>query len=477
MAFPLAGSSATLEQLFSLGNQHMAVGDMSAAVAAYRAALKLDPAQAAVHGNLAMALDETGDTAAAEDHYRQALALEPGEAQLWINYGVLLLARKRLDATEAALRQALFLEPGSPAALSNLGVLLANQYRDDEAERCYREVLQHQPDHRNAAYNLAYLLLRQGRMEEGWLRLEQRDRHGQLAERLASQLPCPRWQGEDLQGRSLLIAIEAGHGDMIQFCRYARLAKNAGARRVAVLCHPALANLFATLDGCDLAIHLDQSLPDADFDFWTPPLSLPYHFATRLDTIPAALPYLHPDPERAAHWAQVLDHPSSALKVGLVWKGNANFENDTERSLPSLATLSVLGSVPDVHFFSLQKGAGEDEANTPPPGLQLTQLGGQLKDFADTAALIASLDLVISVDTAVAHLAGALGKPCWLLLPWYLTDWRWLKDREDSPWYPGVMRLFRQTAMGNWTPVVDRLAQALREHGIARDTTEKPDAS
>jgi Tfp pilus assembly protein PilF len=470
----------TVEQLFTRGNQCLAAGEMAAAATAYRAALAIDPTQAALHGNLALALDEAGDAATAEHHYRQALTLEPEQAQLWINYGVLLLQGKRLDEAEAALRQALALAPHDTSALSNLGVLLAQQYRDDEAETTLREALRRQPEHRNAAYNLAYLLLRQGRLDEGWLRLEQRDRHGALAERLAKQLPCPRWRGEPLQGRSLLIALEAGHGDMVHFCRYAALAKAAGARRVTVLCHPALATLFTTLDGCDQAIRFDQGLPEGDggqaetFDYWVPPLSLPYLFATRPDTIPATLPYLHADPARVARWAPRLATPSGVLKVGLVWKGNANFENDTERSLPGLATLAPLGQTPGVAFFSLQKGAGEDEATSPPPELPLTPLGGDLVDFADTAAVIAQLDLLITVDTAVAHLAGALNKPCWLLLPWYLPDWRWFQDRDDSPWYPGVMRLFRQPAMGDWGSVVAQVADALRDRAGRTPDLSRP---
>lgn len=469
MVSPHATPAATVEQLFKQGNQCLAAGDMAAAATAYRAALTIDPGQAALHGNLALALDEAGDVAAAEHHYRQALALEPEQTQLWINYGVLLLQGKRLGEAEAALRRAVALAPNDTSALSNLGVLLAQQYRDEEAEATLREALRLQPAHRNAAYNLGYLLLRQCRLEEGWLRLEQRDRHGALAERLAKQLPCPRWRGESLQGRSLLIALEAGHGDMVHFCRYAALAKAAGARRVTVLCHPALATLFATLDGCDQAIPFDQGLPVGNdgtapvFDYWAPPLSLPYHFATQADTIPAALPYLHADPARVAHWTPRLAAPPGMLKVGLVWKGNPNFENDAERSLPGLATLAPLGKIPGVVFFSLQKGAGEDEAAAPPPELPVTPLGGELTDFADTAAVIAQLDLLITVDTAVAHLAGALNKPCWLLLPWYLPDWRWFKEREDSPWYPGVMRLFRQPAMGDWQSIVARVAQALRD--------------
>ncbi|EYC51592.1 hypothetical protein AZ34_11235 [Hylemonella gracilis str. Niagara R] len=468
MVSPRATPAETVEQLFTRGNQALAARDLTTAALAYRTALAIDPTQAALHGNLALALDEAGDVQAADHHYRQALALEPDQAQLWINHGVLLLQGKRLREAEAALRQALALAPNDTSALSNLGVLLAQQYRDEEAETTLRTALRLQPQHRNAAYNLAYLLLRQCRLEEGWLRLEQRDRHGALAERLAKQLPCPRWRGEPLQGRSLLIALEAGHGDMIHFCRYAALAKAAGARRVTVLCHPALVTLFATLVGCDQAIPFDQDLPEGTdgeaphFDYWVPPLSLPYLFATRPDTIPATLPYLHADPARVAHWAPRLAAPPGVLKVGLVWKGNVNFENDTERSLPSLATLAPLGQTTGVVFYSLQKGAGENEATTPPQELPLTPLGGDLVDFADTAAVIAQLDLVITVDTAVAHLAGALGQPCWLLLPWYLPDWRWFKEREDSPWYPGVLRLFRQPAMGDWDSVVAQVAQALR---------------
>lgn len=469
MVSPRATPAETLEQLFTRGNQALAARDLAAAVSAYRTALAIAPTQAALHGNLALALDEAGDAQAADHHYRQALALEPEQAQLWINHGVLLLQGKRLAEAEAALRQALALAPQDTSALSNLGVLLAQQYRDEEAETTLRTALRLQPEHRNAAYNLGYLLLRQGRLEEGWLCLEQRDRHGALAERLSRQLPCPRWRGEPLQGRSLLIALEAGHGDMVHFCRYAALAKAAGAQRVTVLCHPALVSLFATLHGCDQAIAFDQDWPDGGegqaetFDYWVPPLSLPYLFATRPDTIPAALPYLHADPARVARWAPRLTAAPGTRKVGLVWKGNPNFENDAERSLPALATLAPLGRTPGVAFFSLQKGAGEDEATMPPPELRLTPLGGDLADFADTAAVIAQLDLVITVDTAVAHLAGALNKPCWVLLPWYLPDWRWFQGRDDSPWYPGVMRLFRQTTMGDWPSVVSRLGAALRD--------------
>ena len=217
--------------------------------------------------------------------------------------------------------------------------------------------------------------------------------------------------------------------------------------------------MLATLDGIDHVIAFDQPLPASNWDFWTPLLSLPYHCNTRLDSIPANIPYLKAQPQLLSKWQSVL--PKSYFCVGLVWKGNPLFENDADRSLPSLEILAPLWRVAGVTFISLQKGAGEDEAAHPPLGLQLLDLGHQLDDFADTAALVINLDLIISVDTAVAHLAGALGKPCWILLPDYKTDWRWLTARPDSPWYPQSMRLFRQPCTADWSSVISEVAGAL----------------
>ncbi|OQX06140.1 MAG: hypothetical protein BWK76_26585, partial [Desulfobulbaceae bacterium A2] len=201
------------------------------------------------------------------------------------------------------------------------------------------------------------------------------------------------------------------------------------------------------------------------WDYWTPPLSMPYHCRTRLETIPADIPYVQAEPQAAARWATELAGHGAAtdLRVGLVWRGNPRFENDADRSLPGLTLLEPLGTMGGLCWFSLQKGAGEDEAAHPPPGLPLVHLGPRITDFADAAAIVANLDLIITVDTAMAHLAGALGKPCWVLLPDYKPDWRWLTDRNDSPWYPGVMRLFRQPRPGDWTTVLEDLATSLRQ--------------
>jgi hypothetical protein len=195
-------------------------------------------------------------------------------------------------------------------------------------------------------------------------------------------------------------------------------------------------------------------------DYWTFPLSLPLHFNTTVETIPAALPYLSAPPERLSRWQKCLS--MDGLKVGLVWKGSAAHINDANRSLPGLSTLAPLWSVPGVTFVSLQKGQGEDEAATPPTGQPVLHLGSDISDFADTAAIVSQLDLVICIDTAIAHLAGALNKPCWVLLPALGTDWRWLQERSDSPWYPDAMRLFRQTKSGDWTSTIDDVARELR---------------
>jgi hypothetical protein len=206
----------------------------------------------------------------------------------------------------------------------------------------------------------------------------------------------------------------------------------------------------------------DEALSQPNFDFWMPLMSAPHHLGTRLHTVPAQLPYLHADPALCAQWAGLLN-ATDALRVGLAWKGNPQFENDRDRSLPHMRTLAPLWAIPGLAFFSLQKGIGEDEVTACSEQQLLTDLGSRMLDFADAAAIVAQLDLVITVDTAMAHLAGALGKPCWLLLPWYMTDWRWGAEGSQSIWYPGVMRLFRQGPDGDWGPVIAAVVLALME--------------
>jgi Flp pilus assembly protein TadD len=446
---------AEAEVLFYQGTRLMEAGDAANAEACFGLAVKLAPDFAEAYANLGLLLEKRGDAEMAEMCYRLSIEIAPAYSETQLNLGALLANMKRFAEAETAYRQAIALGPDSPVPLSNLGVLYACMKREAEAEQCYRTALALDEAYAMAKYNLSYLLLRQGRFEEGWACLDARDWYTPWA----AHLNCPRWQGEALTGKSVLIGYEPGHGDMIQYCRYATVLKAQGAGAITLVCHPGLKVLFASLAGVDTILSFDDPLPDG-FDFWTPPLSIPHYCKTRPDSIPATIPYLRAESNRVEKMAALL--PRGGLRVGLVWKGNPNFENDADRSLPSLAVLAPLGAIGGVSFISLQKGAGEDEAMHPPAGLDLMPLGAQLTDFADTAAVIASLDLVICVDTAVAHLAGALAKPCWVMLPDYRTDWRWMTERTDSPWYPGVMRLFRQTTMGDWSPVVAEVADSLK---------------
>lgn len=452
------------EALFFEGNRHMVVGDARAAETCFREAIGLVPNFAEAYANLGLLLDEAGSLSDAEHHYRQSISLDPDCGQTHLNLGAMLAGQKRFEEAEAAYRRALDLMPDSPAAWSNLGVLQACRKQERAAELAYRTAIGLDPDYRSAYFNLSYLLLRQGRFEEGWRCLESRGWYANLEKTVL----CPRWQGESLDGRSLLIGFEAGHGDMIQFCRYAKVLKAQGAARIAVICHPALKTLFATLDGVDVCYTFDETFPLSGWDCWTPPVSIPFHCHTRLDSIPADIPYLRADMQLAGKWSAVLSRECepSDIRVGLVWKGNPRFENDADRSLPGLTTLEPLSAIAGVRFFSLQKGTGEDEAANPPAGLRLVNLGPQIADFADSAAIVANLDLVICVDTAIAHLAGAMGKACWVLLPDYKTDWRWLIGRTDSPWYPGTMHLFRQPGMGDWASVIAEVGEAMQGFAV-----------
>jgi len=249
------------------------------------------------------------------------------------------------------------------------------------------------------------------------------------------------------------------------FVRYLPLVKAMGARHVTLICRQPVRALFEGLSGADAVVVANDAASMPAHDYWTLLLSLPLHFATTVDSIPVPIPYLRPDADRLRAWAARL--PSPGLRIGVVWKGSPKHENDHNRSLPGLATLAPLWDVPGVRFVSLQKGQGEDEAIPPPPGQPLVHLGTDIEDFADSAAIVAQLDLVISVDTAIAHLAGALGKPGWILLPRVGTDWRWLDERTDSPWYPATARLFRQRHDDDWACTVQEIAGALRRFATA----------
>jgi len=449
------------EQLFAESSTEIKADHFEAAEALLVKALDKDPRLAEAHANLAWLLDRRGSVGDAVRHYEVAIELQPDNARIHLNFGALLAELKFFHAAEAAYRRALLVDPSLPGTWCNLGALLAQNGRDEEAEKCLGTALQLDPKHAAAHFNLACLMLRQGRYPQGWLHLEFRDWYQPIELRLR----CSRWKGQALAGLSILVVYEAGFGDMIQFCRYVTVLHRQGAAQVDVLCHPALKTLLQSLDGVGEVFGFDEDMSHSDWDYWVPALSLAHHSDTRLETIPADLPYLSAPIDVATRWQQEIDRlcPQGPLRVGLVWQGNPDFENDAQRSLPGLQTLAPLWDVPGVQFFSLQKGLGKHDVRRLQASQPMLDLAEQLSDFAETAAAIMQLDLVISVDTAVAHLAGALGKPCWVLLPSFMTDWRWLEERTDSPWYPGALRLFRQQCGHDWTPVIQAVCVALQE--------------
>ena len=343
------------------------------------------------------------------------------------------------------------------ASAASLG--LAGNLRDDaryaEAQALV-DPLRHAGQGAEAHMLYAHMLLVQGRLPEGW-------RHNEfrwLTEHFLARRPRyakPVWDGQDLRGKTILLRAEQGMGDTLQFARYASLVKAQGAT-VCLAVPRELATVARYLRGVDRVCLLREEETDVAFDYYAPLLSLPRVFGTGLSTIPADVPYLGVDPEREARWRAELS--TKRLKVGLVFGGNPQNLEDRYRSVPMKA-LAALGAVEGVQFYSLQKGAREADAASPPEGFDLVNLGPKLADFADTAAAISQMDLVISVCTSVAHLTGALGKPLWVMLH-RAADWRWLTDRDDSPWYP-TARLFRQRRRGDWTEVVDRVRTALRE--------------
>ncbi|APA87424.1 tetratricopeptide repeat protein [Paraburkholderia sprentiae WSM5005] len=444
---------------FNLGMLLMELGRKDDAECALRQALALDPASNDVLNNLGFLLNDMGRVDEAETAYRRAISNDSGYFHARYNLGLLLLRGGRFVDAEQQLRCALEIAPKHVDVLNDLGTALREQHRYDEAEAMYRNALQQDADFADARWNLALVLLGQGRYAEGWPHAEARYHHRRTTADSVPDPGYPQWQGEPLAGKSLVIWHEQGLGDTIQMARYAPLLKARGLSRLTVLCPEPLNALMTTVEGVDRVVSHTGELEA--HDFWSFSMSLPLRAGTTTGNIPAHLPYVHAPADRMGRWRTRLS--AGGFKVGLVWRGSVEHEHDAERSLPGLLTLAPLWSVPGVTFVSLQKGPAENEPASLAAQLPMVCAAADLMDLADTAAVISQLDLVISVDTAVAHLAGALGKPCWVLLnrPW--TDWRWMHDRTDSPWYPQVMRLYRQASPGDWNEVIARVAIALEQ--------------
>ena len=442
----------------NLGVVLMQFGRLDEAAACFRTALDLKPIYPNAQYNLGNALMAQGQVDEAVVCYRRALDLKPDYPEAHNNLGNALREQRQLDAAIASYRAALQVRPDYAEACNNLGTSLMEQGRLDEAAASYRNAILHKPDYPDPHANLATVLLAQGDMAAGWREYEWRWKMPQMipGRRCFAQ---PQWRGEAAEGRTLLIHAEQGFGDTLQFCRYATRAAAAGLRVIIEAPKP-LVRLLRSLSGVDLVMQYGADLPA--FDFHCPMLSLPLALGTTVATIPGATPYLCADAARAAFWrARLSAIAGDGPRIGLVWAGNpgvclpAKAAMDRRRSL-SLEQMAPLVEIPGMHFFNLQKDGPASPGRFP-----LVDVMGEMGDFADTAALIVNLDLVISVDTAVAHLAGALGKPVWLLNR-FDTCWRWLTGRRDSPWYP-TLRLYRQPRPGDWGAVLAEVARDLRD--------------
>ena len=439
---------------YNLGRSLGVVGRWEDAAVSFQNALAIRPDDGDVVVSLAVALRELGRLEEAVAFCRRAIALRPGDADAHTNLGCLLQDMRLLDPAAACHRKAIELAPSRPECHVNLGCVLHLQRRLDEAVDSNRRAIEIDPDNADAHHNLAVALLSLGQMAEGWQEYEWRWKIPQMIA-AHRDFSVPRWNGEPASGKTLLLHAEQGFGDTLQFCRYASLAARLG-MRVIVEAPPSLVRLLGGLKGIDQVVARGQALPRADLH--CPMLSMPLAVGTVVETVPAEIPYLFSDPERTADWAQRLA-PFRNLRVGLVWAGNplAQHRNLTAlrrgRSIPT-TFLTPLAGMEGIDFFSLQK-----DGSAGPDGMILNDFMAEMGDFADTASLIANLDLVVSVDTAVAHLAAAMGKPVWVMNR-FDACWRWLHERDDSPWYP-TLRLFTQPAPGDWRSVVDRIGAEL----------------
>jgi tetratricopeptide (TPR) repeat protein len=506
----------------TLGNAQMKLGHVTEAIAEYRTALATRPEYPEAMRNLSGLLSQGGSVDEAIDLARRSISLQPESSHAWCNLGSALHRQNRYDEAADALSRAIALDPRFPQAYSELGevllkmkspakaidafnqslaispnaslhyriaIALLQERKPEEAiAAClkaeslgfadqnlfntlgtihhqlgqinkaieyFQKAIAIQPDFPLAQWNLGLLHLLKGEFPQGWQGYESRWKANNIL--LPARYSVERiWDGGDLNGRRILIDCEQGFGDCIQFIRFIPLIAQRGGKPI-VTAFPELRRLLRTVPCLDEIICPPEEIPA--FDLQSPLASLPGLFETTLQNIPANIPYIFADPVLAERWKPRIPQ-DGRVKIGLVWSSKPESKDHATHS-PGIAQFAPLGAVPGTWFCSLQKGPAAAETVSPPEGLQITDWTAELQDFADTASLIANLDLIICCDSAVAHLAAAMGKPTWLLLP-FVPDWRWLLDRDDSPWYP-TMRLFRQPNPGDWQSPIRQVSRELRK--------------
>jgi tetratricopeptide (TPR) repeat protein len=436
----------------NLGEMLRLAHRLDEAVAAGERAVALHPGYAHALNNLGIAHYDRREYEQAAECYRRAIARDPAFAEAHNNLGNAYRIMHKLEESITSFDRALRLKPNYVDAIANQASALHLIGRIDDAIAAYRKAIAMQPMHANAHSGVGLLYLMNGDLAEGWYEYEWRFRSTDGA---APTLPGAVWGGETLEGRRILVYSEQGFGDALQFCRYLPLLRERGAT-VFLRVPPPLKTLMAESMPW-LQISSDMKAPLPAYDCHCALLSLPHRFETRMATIPATVPYLRAPGAALARWAERIPPAPSELKVGIVWAGSKLHVNDRNRSIP-LADWAPLFAVEGVRFFGLQVGEEARQVADAPEG-KVTDLSLLLTDYVETAAAVQQLDLVIAVDTSVVHLAGALARPAWVLLPW-VPDWRWLRDRDDNAWYPTI-RLFRQPARLAWEPALAQVALEL----------------
>jgi tetratricopeptide (TPR) repeat protein len=443
---------------YELGLVLANLGNWEEAIQAWRQSLIIAPGNAAIYSDLSVALGACGKIDEAITAAREAIAIDPTMAAAYNNLGGLLNEKGEFDESIPIFRKAIYYNAHYPDAYLNLGNALQQNGNIPEALQAYQKATSLNPNHAAGQFNESLAQLLTGNFREGWKKYEYRwdsaQKHGR---RNFSQ---PLWLGDPrLAGKKILLHAEQGFGDTFQFVRYVEAAAEHGAIVYLEVQSP-LKGLMSKQWPSVRVFAPGEALPA--FDLHCPLLSLPLAFETQLSTIPRKVPYISAPTDKISYWQHQLkqrDPVARENKIGIVWAGNSKNATDRFRSIP-LSELRPLLATPDCRFFVLQKEISTADHSLLKTMPQVVNLSSELEDFSDTAAIISQLDLIISVETAVAHLAGAMGMPTWIPLP-VAPSWRWLLEREDSPWYPTV-RLFRQIRKGDWSPVVQEMAEALR---------------
>jgi spore maturation protein CgeB/Flp pilus assembly protein TadD len=456
----------------TLGLVYLEQSRYDAAIDQIKRSIAIRPDHSKYHRSLGDACQAAGHPHAALSAYQHACVLNPANIDALINLGNIFHELDRHPQALATFQKVIDLAPNHLMALNNIGKTLHDKGALDQALKLYNRCLDIDPHYAEARFNRAVVLLTLGDYQHGWPEYEWRFRRRNACKVYPHQLTTPRWQGEAYQGRRLLVHCEQGIGDVLQFVRYLPMVKQLGGTLILEV-HPALLALLKSMNCIDEWVAFDARRPPmVGHDVHIPLLSLPNLFHTTMDSLPKQVPYVHSDAGHTTLWRKQL--AVDGLKIGLVWTAS---DINPKRNCPLVPSCSWF-QVPGLHFISLQKGPTANQLQPTAGSAPITALGHRLNDFRDTAAVVANLDLVISVDTAVAHLAGAMGKPVWVLLP-CSADWRWPPHGQGTPWYP-TAKLFRQSPSGNWQPVIDQVKHALTQ--LQRNPTSQrilqpPDAT